>query len=48
MLPDQSVEPLAQVEFSGRFGTLMRHVLKENLLPGLPEIYVLTNMTSQN
>ena len=48
VFPDQDVEPPAQVEFSGRFGRLKHHVLKENLLPGLPEIYVLTNMTSQN
>ena len=48
VFPGQAVEPPAQVEFSGRFGQLMRHVLKENLLPDMPEIYVLTNMTSQN
>ena len=48
VFPDQEVEPPAQVEFSGRFGRLKHHVLKENLLPGLPEVYVLTNMTSQN
>ena len=48
VFPDQDVEPPAQIEFSGRFGRLKHHVLKENLLPGLPEIYVLTNMTSQN
>lgn len=48
VFPDQQVEPPAQIDFSGRFGTLLRHVLKENLLPGLPEIYVLTNMTTQN
>ena len=48
VFPEQDVEPPAQVEFSGRFGRLKHHVLKENLLPGLPEIYVLTNMTSQN
>ena len=48
VFPEQVVEPPAQIEFSGRFGRLKHHVLKENLLPGLPEIYVLTNMTSQN
>jgi taurine dioxygenase len=48
VFPCQQVEPPAHIEFSGRFGELKRHVLKENLLPGLPEIYVLTNMTSQN
>ena len=48
VFPGQEVEPQAQVEFSGRFGQLIKHVLKENLLPGLPEVYVLTNMTSQN
>ena len=48
VFPQQSIEPEAQVAFSGRFGRLRQHVLKENLLPGLPEVYVLTNMTSQN
>ena len=48
VFPEQDVEPPAQVEFSARFGRLKHHVLKENLLPGMPEIYVLTNMTSQN
>jgi taurine dioxygenase len=48
VFPEQQVEPAAQVEFSARFGTLIQHVLKENLLPGMPEMYVLTNMTSQN
>ena len=48
VFPQQKVEPEAQIEFSGRFGQLIKHVLKENLLPGFPELYVLTNMTSQN
>jgi taurine dioxygenase len=48
VFPEQDVEPAAQVEFSGRFGKLIQHVLKDNLLPGMPEIYVLTNMKSQN
>ena len=48
VFPGQAVEPPAHIEFSSRFGELKRHVLKENLLPGLPEMYVLTNMTSQN
>jgi taurine dioxygenase len=34
VFPRQRVEPQAQVEFSGRFGQLIKHVLKENLLPG--------------
>ena len=48
VFPEQSVEPEPHIEFSGRFGALKQHVLKENLLPGLPEVYVLTNMASQN
>lgn len=48
VFPDQDMEPDAHIGFSQRFGSLLHHVLAENLLPGTPEIYVLTNITSQN
>lgn len=44
----EHLEPESHVRFSRRFGELKHHVLAENLLPGMPEIYVLTNVTSQN
>lgn len=43
LLPDQQISPEQHVTFSRRFGDLEKHVLKEDLLPGTPEVYVLSN-----
>lgn len=45
LLPDQHISPEQQVAFSSRFGELEEHVLREDLLDGQPEIYILTNKT---
>ncbi|MEK9923879.1 MAG: TauD/TfdA family dioxygenase, partial [Rhodospirillales bacterium] len=39
------ISPLDQVEFSKRFGPLEEHVLTQFLLPGHPEIFVVSNIT---
>jgi len=41
---DQDLTPEQHVEFSRRFGPLMIHVFDEDLLPGHPEIYRLSNV----
>ena len=41
---DQDITPEQHVAFSRRFGKLEHHVLAEYLLPGIPEIYVLSNI----
>lgn len=41
----QQLSNRRHVEISSRFGTLMVHVLKQFLTTGLPEIYVLSNVT---
>jgi taurine dioxygenase len=41
---DQDITPEAHVAFSKRFGVLEHHVLKDALLEGLPEIYILSNL----
>ena len=40
---DQDLTPEQQITFSRRFGPLSIHVLKEQLLPGHPEILLVTN-----
>ncbi len=40
---DQVLTPEQQVAFTQRFGALEEHVLRDALLPGHPEIYVLSN-----
>ena len=45
LLPDQHPSPEQHIAFSRRFGELEEHVLREDLLEGHPEIYVLSNMT---
>ena len=42
-VPDQSLTVDQHVAFSRRFGELEQHVLKEDLLEGHPEIYILSN-----
>lgn len=44
VVPEQRITPEQQVEFSRRFGRLEAHVLADNLLSGLPEIYVVSNV----
>jgi taurine dioxygenase len=44
----QKLTPEQQVRFSGRFGKLEIHVLKQYLLPGCPEILVISNVTDAN
>ena len=44
---DQDITPEQHVAFSRRFGRLEHHVLAEYLLPGIPEIYVLSNIRKQ-
>ncbi len=41
---DQKLTPEQQVSFSRRFGELEIHVLKQYLLPGYPEILVVSNI----
>ncbi|GAA5236333.1 TauD/TfdA family dioxygenase [Verticiella sediminum] len=41
----QRLRPERHVEISRRFGPLLTHVLKQYLTTGLPEIYVLSNVT---
>jgi taurine dioxygenase len=41
---DQRLTPAQQVAFSRRFGELEIHVLKQYLLPGQPEILVISNI----
>ncbi|MEM7404652.1 MAG: TauD/TfdA family dioxygenase [Pseudomonadota bacterium] len=40
----QSMEPAAHVQFSGRFGALEHHVLQHFCLDGHPEIFVVSNI----
>lgn len=42
-LPGQTLSVEQHVAFSRRFGELEQHVLKEDLLEGHPEIYILSN-----
>ena len=41
---DQNLTPAQQIAFSRRFGELEIHVLKQYLLPGHPEILVISNV----
>ena len=41
---DQDITPEQHVAFSRRFGDLEHHVLAEYLMPGFPEIYILSNV----
>ena len=41
---DQHITPEQHIEFSGRFGPLMIHVLKQYLLPDHPEILIVSNV----
>lgn len=41
---DQHLTPAQQIDFSRRFGALEIHVLKQFLLPGHPEILVISNI----
>ena len=43
LLRDQDITPEQLVAYSRRFGDLEQHVLKSDLLPGHPEVYVLSN-----
>ncbi|CAM3683519.1 Taurine dioxygenase [Bordetella sputigena] len=43
----QALSNQRHVDISRRFGDLMTHVLKQFLTTGLPEIYVLSNVTEQ-
>ena len=40
---DQTLAPAEQVAFSSRFGTLLIHVLDQFLMPGQPEVLILSN-----
>jgi len=44
LLRGQDIDPGRHIEFSRRFGDLEIHVLKQFLLPGHPEILVVSNM----
>lgn len=43
VIRDQDISPAQQIAFSQRFGPLSIHVLEEQLLPGHPEILLVTN-----
>jgi taurine dioxygenase len=44
VFPDQHLPPEQHLRFTRRFGPLEEHVLSDALLPGHPEIYVLSNV----
>ncbi len=44
VLRDQRITPEQQIAFSRRFGPLMIHVLRQFLLPGHPEILLVSNV----
>lgn len=44
LIRDQNLTPDQHVSFAKRFGELDRHVLAENLMPGQPEIFVVSNI----
>lgn len=44
VFPGQNISPEQHIDFSRRFGELEVHVLKENLLDGYPEIFVVSNL----
>lgn len=44
VFPNQDITPEQHIAFSQRFGELEVHVLKENLLDGHPEIFVVSNV----
>jgi len=44
VLRNQTLTPEQQIKFSRSFGTLAEHVLQDYLLPGYPEIYVISNV----
>ena len=44
VLRDQRISPEQHIAFSRRFGPLMIHVLKQYLLPGHPEILLVSNV----
>ncbi|MEL0105333.1 MAG: TauD/TfdA family dioxygenase [Rhodospirillaceae bacterium] len=41
---NQSLTPEQHIAFSRRFGSLAEHVLQDYLLPGFPQIYVISNV----
>ena len=44
---NQSLTPEQHIDFSRNFGTLAEHVLQDYLLPGHPEIYVISNVKDE-
>jgi taurine dioxygenase len=44
VLRDQRITPEQHIAFSRRFGPLMMHVMKQYLLPGHPEILIVSNV----
>lgn len=44
LMRDQKITPDQHVSFSRRFGELEHHVLNDYLLPGHPEIYIISNV----
>ena len=44
---DQRITPEQQIAFSRRFGPLQVHVLKQFLLAGHPEIFIISNIVEQ-
>lgn len=47
VFPDQDLTPAQQIDFARHFGPLEEHVLRNALLPGHPEIYVLSNVVEK-
>lgn len=41
---NQSLTPEQHIAFSRQFGSLAEHVLQDYLLPGFPQIYVISNV----
>ena len=44
VVPGQDITPARQIAFSRRFGDLEVHVLKDNVIEGQPEIFVVSNV----
>ncbi len=47
VFPDQVMTPEQHVAFSRRFGDLETHVLTNNLIDGIPEVYIISNLTDE-
>lgn len=47
VFPDQDISPEQHVAFSRHFGDLETHVLTNNLIDGIPEVYIISNVVDE-